>query len=216
MVPMCGGVVCITRMVCALLYSPQLKVHDIIFHYNVVVYYIWVCMLVYAIVIVILVVSLMASLFGPCWLALLWLLGSLLCSLLCTWCLPRWLVNYGSFVALEMGVDTTSRNRGNVRGNVRAHIRTRSMLQFARGWFRGRKQRSLLNIWSLSLGTYIVVLHFGKQTRHKWTGKLLMTTFNTNTRDQIAGWSCNEDIDILVESAHTIHCMMFRDMMPMD
>ena len=109
-------------------------------------------------------------------LALLWLLGSLLCSLLCTWCLPRWLVNYGSFVALEMGVDTTSRNRGNVRGDVRAHIRTWSMLQFARGWFRGRKQLSLLNSCSLSLGTYIVVLHFGKQTRHKCTGKLLMTT----------------------------------------
>jgi len=116
--------------------------------------------------------SWMASLFASCWLALLWLLG----SLICTCCLPRWLVNYGSFVALEMGVGTTSRNRGNVRGDVRAHIRTWSMLQFARGWFRGRKQRSLLNSWSLSLGTYIVVLHFGKQTRHKWTGKLLMRT----------------------------------------
>jgi hypothetical protein len=47
-----------------------------------------------------------------------------------------------------------------------------------------------------------------------YAGKLLMTTFNTNTRDQIAGWSCNEDIDILVESAAS--CMLFRDMMPMD
>ena len=46
-------------------------------------------------------------------------------------------------------------------------------------------------------------------------GKLLMTTFNTNTRDQIAGWSCNEDIDILVESA-VESPRLFRDMMPMD
>jgi len=45
-------------------------------------------------------------------------------------------------------------------------------------------------------------------------GKLFMTTFNTNTRDQQSRWSCNEDIDILVESAAS--CMVFRVMMPMD